>query len=142
MRAQPQLTEKGISIYSGELTLQVVIAQNIEIKKAFPELPNDWYDVFQKRIIENQFTNQRLIDAVNYVIDNCQYPRPTIAQFISFDKKIELKNGHEMMRLVSEDRNVYDKYSLVKFPGMDEVMFAKNTDIKKWKLKLFNTEDK
>ena len=33
---------------------------------------------------------KRFFDAVNYTIDNCIYPEPTIAQILSYDKKIYL----------------------------------------------------
>lgn len=64
------------------------LKQNIlKIRGAFPNLSADFYDVFIERVKSNKMDNDRLIKAVNYVIDNCAYPNPTIADFIMFDKK-------------------------------------------------------
>ncbi len=141
MKVQPQLTENGLSVYSGELTLKTVIQQNMRIKQAFPNLPNEWYEVFQNRIIENHFTNQRLIDAVNYVIDRCQYPAPTIAQFIQYDLKIPVKTYRELLVMLNDDKKVFDHYKAVKIESVDKPMYAREEDIKKFKLKLFTYED-
>ena len=61
-----------------------------ELKSAFPKLSVEWYEILKKRLIEKGFTKQRFFDAVNYTIDNCIYPEPTIAQILSYDKKIYL----------------------------------------------------
>jgi len=87
------ILQKGISIYKGKLTQQSVLKNIAIIKKAFPLLPLDFYDVFIDRIKANGFTDERLTDAVNHVIDTCPYPTPTIANFISFDKKISCFNN-------------------------------------------------
>lgn len=79
-----------ISIYSGELTKECLAANVTSLKNAFPALNPAFYDVFMDRIKDNHFSNNRLTDAVQYVIDNCVYPQPTIAQFVSFDRKIKL----------------------------------------------------
>lgn len=142
IKVQPKLTENGLSVYSGELTLQTVIEQNMQIKRAFPNLPNDWYDVFQSRITENGFTDERLIDAVNYVIDNCPYPTPTIAQFIQFDKKIPVKTHKQLLEMLNEDRNIFNRYQAIKIEGIDLPVYALNEDVQKYKLKLFTKEDK
>lgn len=139
IQVQPQLTENGLSVYSGQLTLKTVVEQNMKIKQAFPNLPNDWYEVFQNRITENGFTDERLTDAVNYVIDNCQYPNPTIAQFIQFDKKIPIKTHKQLLEMLNEDRSVFNRYEAVRVDGTDIPMYARKGDVKKYKLKLFRT---
>lgn len=58
----------------------------IKVSQAFPTLPEPFYDLLCERIKEHGFTDERLKKSVNYVIDHCIYPTPTIAQFISFDK--------------------------------------------------------
>lgn len=78
-----------ISIYTGQLTDKCVVSNIVLIKKAFPSLPLGFYDVFMDMVRDNSFTDSRLNDAVKYVICNCQYPQPTIASFIAFDKKVK-----------------------------------------------------
>lgn len=58
-----------------------------KLKKAFPTLPEEFYDILCERIKEHELTDKRLIKAVNYVIDNCVYPTPTIANFILYDQE-------------------------------------------------------
>lgn len=140
VKVQPQLTENGLSVYSGELTLKTVIEQNMKIKQAFPNLPNEWYEVFQNRIIENRFTDQRLVDAVNFVIDHCQYPTPTIAQFIQYDIKIPIKTYQQLLEMLNDDKKVFDHYKPVKIENIDKPMYARKEDIKKFNLKLFVKE--
>lgn len=140
IQVRQQLTENGLSVYSGELTLKTVIEQNMKIKQAFPNLPNDWYEIFQNRITENGFTDQRLIDAVKYVIDNCQYPNPTIAQFIQFDKKIPVKTHKQLLEMLNEDRSVFSRYEAVKVSGITIPLYALKEDVLKYKLKLFRKD--
>jgi len=49
-------------------------------------------EILKDRFIENNFTHSRLIAAVNHVIDNYQGwdKHPSIANFISYDKKIKV----------------------------------------------------
>lgn len=58
-----------------------------KIKLAFPDLPAGFYDVLSERIKSKGFSDERLNDAVNHVIDTCKYPKPTVANFISFGGK-------------------------------------------------------
>ena len=89
-----------MSIYRGELT-KICLGESImKLKQTFPSLPNDFYDVFSDRITDNKFNNDRLKASINHVIDNCVYPVPTIAQFISFDKHIKLYTYQDMMKML------------------------------------------
>ena len=76
------------SIYNGELTSHCVLESIKKIRDAFPGLPTGFFNIFQDRLKDHKFCDERLKDAVNYVIDNCQYPNPQIADFITYDKKI------------------------------------------------------
>ena len=87
-----------VSIYKGVLTTQGIIEGVAIIKKSFPSLPVDFYDILIDRLKANGFNDDRLKAAVVHVIDTCVYPTPTIANFISYDKKIpriEIKNNAE-----------------------------------------------
>jgi len=104
-----------MSIYSGELTTECVLKQVSRLKKAFPGIPVEFYDILTDRLKECNFNDKRLIDSVNNVIDNCKYPIPTIADFISFDKLVKLYNYEAMCKKVSEwGIKVWKEYKKIK----------------------------
>ena len=70
---------------TNKLTKQCLTRGIVVIKKAFPSLPKSFYEIFIERLKANGFTDEKLNKAINHVIDNCKYPTPTIANFISFD---------------------------------------------------------
>lgn len=78
----------SISIYQGALTAGRTVHNISLIKKAFPSLPKEFYDVLTDRICAHDFSDNRFTDAILHVIDTCHYPTPTIADFISYDKRI------------------------------------------------------
>jgi len=139
----PQLSENTsvaiqnseISIYKGELTTKNVVKCVSKIKKAFPTLPADFYDVFSERIKDNGFTDERLQDAINNVIDNCIYPVPTIANFISFDKRIKVFTYDEMVKKCNESGpETWNSYKGVLLPGNVKKVWIHVNDIEKYKI--------
>lgn len=106
----------SLTIYHGELTTQCVIDSVKKMKQAFPGLTPGFYDVLADRVKENKFSDQRLMDAVNHVIDTCIYPTPTIANFISFDKRIKMFRYSEMCKMsISGDRTAFKNHKPIKF---------------------------
>lgn len=98
MNLEPSLKHTfEISIYKGELTPECLIRNMAKVKKSFADLDKDFFEIFSDAIKRNGFSDGRLNDAVNFVIDNCIYPRPTIAQFISFDKKVKIYSYAEIL---------------------------------------------
>ena len=84
------INEKNeISIYKDSLTRNHVKAECLKIRTAFPSLEKHFTDLLTEALVRNNFTNQRFTDAKNYVIDNHVYPKPSIAEFISYDKKVK-----------------------------------------------------
>jgi hypothetical protein len=71
-----------------------------KIKNSFPSLSAGFYDILCDRLKANNFTDEKLQNAVNHVIDTCIYPIPTIANFISFNKI-------DAFQLSEEDKNEY-----------------------------------
>jgi hypothetical protein len=129
-----------ISVYSGPLTTESIIKEEAKIKKAFPSLPIDFFDVFTDRIRENGFTDTRLKDAVNFVIDNCVYPTPTIAQFISYDKKFKCWSYEEMMKKWDEfGPELANSYKPIQFPDREKPVWVHVDDIKKYNLESSKT---
>lgn len=121
-----------ISIYTGELTARVIVENAAKIKKSFPTLPIGFYQVFDERLKENNFTDTRLIDAVNHVIDTCVYPQPTIAQFISYDKRIKLYTYSQYCKLCDEGDG--KNYLPVKVGNNTSPVWAHINDINEYKL--------
>lgn len=114
-----------ISIYRGELTQQNIVKGVAMIKRAFPSLPLDFYDVFIDRIKENGFNDERLMAAIYHVIDNCIYPTPTIANFIGFDSKIKLYSYEEMVGKVEEfGPGIWDSYRMKRLPGREKPVWV------------------
>lgn len=127
--------ENEISIYKGTITTPCVIKNIARIKAAFPMLPKEFYKTFSERIIDNDFNDDRLRDAVNHVIDTCVYPTPTIAQFISFDRKFKVFSYEEMLKKIDEfGSGVWDSYKSIQFPDRKNKVWVHVDDIKKYKL--------
>lgn len=89
---------------------QVIAAETAKIIVSFPQLDKLFFTVLAERLIKNGFTEQRLKDAVGYLIDNFKYPRPTIADIINFDKKVKLISQIELLNLVSDNKASLDDY--------------------------------
>lgn len=108
-----------ISAYKGELTAPGVTENMAKIKAAFPGLHIGFYAVFAERIREAGFTDERLGDAVKYVIDNCIYPSPTIANFLAYDKRIKLFSYVDMLDKVhTGGAQVWEYYGKRKIDGV------------------------
>ena len=106
---------------------------------AFPALDSNFYDILSDRLFANKYCNERLNKAVEHVIDTCEYPTPTIAKFISFDKHIKLYNYKQMHDLRDEvGQHIFEKfYKTVRIAGLDKPMWANINDIEKYNLELW-----
>jgi len=124
-----------VSLYKGELTTPVVIQSIARIKKSFPSLPVGFYEIFSERLKANGFNDERLQDATANVIDTCVYPTPTIAQFISFDKKVKVYKYPEIIKMVEDDPNAFGRYKRIVMKGLPEAVWIHVNDIAKYNLK-------
>lgn len=125
------------SIYEGELTTKCIIENTAKLKKSFPALSKEFFDVFADRIKENNFNDNRLKDAINFVIDTCVYPNPNIAQFISFDKNIKLYNYYDIIKMNDITGIAFKNYRPIKYGNFKKPLYASIQDIEKYKLKPF-----
>ena len=92
-----------ISLYQGSLS-DIGVAKNMrKLQSAFPKQNKEFFNVLAERLIANGFTDERLTDAVNNVIDNFQYRELNISDIVKFDKKIKLYNYKEACILVTRD---------------------------------------
>lgn len=91
-----------LSIYLDKLT-DVGVAKNIrKLQTAFPKQSKEFFNVLAERLVANGFTDQRLTDAVNNVIDNFQFKELNISDIVRFDKTVRLYSYQEACRLVTE----------------------------------------
>jgi len=139
MPASTELTQSNneLSVYKDKLTTKGVITNVAKIKKSFPGLPIGFYQVFDERLKANNFTDERLTDAVNHVIDTCVYPQPTIAQFISFDKRIKVYTYSQYCKLCDEGTG--KNYHPVAVGENTRPVWVHENDINQYNLKLWQT---
>ena len=127
--------EMSLSVYNDTLTGSCVAQCVKKIKDAFPDLPVGFYAVLSDRIKHGKFTDKRLIDSVNNVIDICVYPRPTIAQFVSWDKRIPMFTYDQMVKKFNESEmgaKFWDYYK--QFKHNDKPVWIHINDIEQYNI--------
>jgi hypothetical protein len=92
-----KISEGGISIYTDKLTKEGIKTNCLRVFAAFSSLDPMFTDLLTESLQRNKFTDARLTDAVNHVIDNFKYPKPSVADFVSYDKKIKVYRYDEMV---------------------------------------------
>ena len=109
-----------------------------EIKKAFPRLSLGWYDVLEQMLDDEGFSDQRLIDATKILIKTCQYPEPTIANIIGYDRMIKVYLYDELLTIAKDyspnERGIFLRcFDMIDFYG--ELRWAKKEDVARFNLK-------
>ena len=120
-----------ISAYKGELTRNGVKLNCAKVLTAFPQLEDSFTDLLTESLFRNNFTDERFADAVNYVIDNCKYPKPRVSDFVQYDKKVKLYTHSEIIDLKHSD---FETYKAVEIDGRDKKLWAHIDDIKEFNL--------
>jgi len=135
------MPENEVSLYSGELTPRALLECSVRIQKAFPVLTPGFFEVFGEMLKMNNFSDSRLRDSVDFVICNCVYPAPTIAQFLSWDRRIKVLTFEDMIKKVNElggdamAGKIFSKqYSQVKFPTREKAVWVHVDDVKMFNL--------
>jgi len=122
-----------ISAYKDDLTLMGIKMNCAKILVAFSGVDQSFTILLTESLKRNKFTDERLTDAVNFVIDNCKYPKPSISDFIQFDKKVKLYTHNEVINILYSD---FENYKAVEIEG--KLLWAHLTEIKKYSLKRVN----
>jgi hypothetical protein len=88
-----------ISLYRDSLTKKVLVEQIERVKNAFPKLSKDYLEILKDRFAANGFTDERMKDSINHVIDTYEGwdKLPNIANFIKFNKTKKLKTYEDIM---------------------------------------------
>ncbi len=78
-----------VSVYGqGSISPTTSAREMKKIRDAFPKISDGWYSVLSMQLKANGFTDERLTSAVNDLIATCEYPEPTIARILAFDRKV------------------------------------------------------
>lgn len=62
----------------------------------------EFFDLLAERIVGQGFSDARLTDAVNHVIDNFQYKELNVSDVIGFDKRVKYYTQPEVCDLSCE----------------------------------------
>ena len=107
-----------ISIYEGDpATREQITTEAKKLIAAFPEISNDFLILLIDRITDNNFTADRVRDAINNIIDVSPYKRPAIADIISFDRKIKLFTYEEISAKCAPGYPAFEKFDRIDFYG-------------------------
>ena len=107
----------SVSKYQGQLTPNVLATQIKKLQTAFPKQTLDFFNILVERIKANGFSDERLIDAVNNVIDNFQYKELNISDIIKWDKREKLITYNQLLGIVSSGKGKWDEYEIVEIDG-------------------------
>jgi len=88
----------GISIYTGAPATPMEIAsETAKIAVSFPSLDKRFFTILAERLIRNNYTIDRLKDAVAYLIDN-------------FHKKVKLYSYNEVLVLIDQNKARFEDF--------------------------------
>ena len=130
---------QAVSIYSGGRTKQGLMAAISKILIAFPGLSKEQADLLKDRFAENNFTDERMMDAAKHVIDTYEgYGKiPNIANFIRFDKQVKIMTYRELCSAHDKGDLAFGDYEPVDMGG-EKPFFAKAIDVDRYKIKRWN----
>lgn len=129
---------KEISLYHGYRTQEGLYRATAKIKKAFPAWSVDQAEMLADRFADNGFTDDRMMAAVNHVIDSYDgYGKlPNIANFIQFDKRCKIYSHGEIGGFNQPDWTDVD---MVRIEGVSacksakgQIFWAKKSDIARY----------
>lgn len=107
-----------VTLYKGEpATKQQILNDTARLKKAFPQIEDATMAILIERMASAEWTQRHVQDAINHVIDNCEYPTFTIARIMNFDKKKRLYNYSGYCNLISEHKAVHEDFGTIKIDG-------------------------
>jgi hypothetical protein len=134
----------NVSVYiKGALTPEIYIKNIKRISAAFPSLQKEFYDLLSELVKEKQYSDNKLTDAVNFVIENCKYPHPSIADFLSYDKGFTLYTYTNILKFFdSIGSSVWNDYKQVEIEGVSLKVWASIIDIQKYNLQCADITNK
>ena len=95
-----------------------VLATNIKkLQAAFPKQQPVFFNLLTERLIANGFTDERIEDAVNHLIDNFAYKELNIADVVRFDKRVKLYSYQEAASLVTQNKASFEDFEIREING-------------------------
>ncbi len=106
-----------LSLYDDALATPAEIENECtRLRVAYPNIQREFLVVLIQRVVAKGFTKGRLIDSIDNLIDNFKYPHPTVADVISWDRKIKLYSHQEVVDGLSTGWT-FDKYEMIDING-------------------------
>ena len=91
-----------LSLYPiGEPTETTLNRAIDRLKVAFPYQNSQFFELLKERVIFHKFSDERLRDAIDNIIDNYTYKTLTIANIISYNKTIPLYTMRQKVAIVN-----------------------------------------
>ena len=116
LKRTPEGTE--ISLYEGGMLTERTLAIYLKkLREAFPRQTDTFFDILTERIIANGFSDQRLADAVNNVIDNFRYKELSVADIIQHDKRVKLYTYTEVAAMVTSGKAAFEDFETREING-------------------------
>jgi len=123
-------TSYAMSLYDDKLaTIENIAFQQMKLKVAFPKKEPEFFELLCDRLFANGFTEKRVEDAINHVIDNFVYKDLNIADVIGFDKKVKLYTYPELVDMITNKGYKSDDFEIRKIN--DKVFNVLKTDLLK-----------
>ena len=135
--------EDSVSVYQGgQLTRDCVVNETQKILVAFPKIEPQMIDLLRERFKANVFNDDRIRDAVAFVIDNYTGfdKLPAIADFVRYDKRVKIWDYDSILRHTkdySPDERGAFWNTLEKIDVNGELRWAKKEDVKQFNLKKY-----
>jgi hypothetical protein len=73
-----------------------IVEVSDKLLNSFPDLTKEFVGMLVGLMVESGFTVERARDAIKHVCATCEYPRPTMAKFLGFDRSTKLYTYNEM----------------------------------------------
>ncbi len=109
-----------------------------DLHEAFPRLSEGWFSVLSARLKAEAFSGERLTAAVDDLIKTCEYPEPTIARVLAFDRKVTLLDYEAMCEKWTQGLGKF--YKMVrKADTTHQPLWASTDDIERCRLPVYET---
>lgn len=116
-----------LSPYQGEPASKDDVKMAVErLKGNYTAMPPMFWAELQSQVIKCGFTAKRLMDAVDYVIQNNPYKDIRIAEIINFGRGVTLYTYRQMSDIVSRDGTTTDDFESVDLPDGRKLWKSKN----------------
>lgn len=80
-------------------------------------MSDDFFNILSERLSDNGFSDERMKDAVNYVIDNFQYKELNVSDIIKFDKRVKLYTYNEVCNMVTKGQANFSDFDIREING-------------------------